>query len=133
LGHRHPPGGGRDRLPIPEFGKGRSLPSVIRSLRFAPRCSRFRSVLRETLQADPPPFAANQNGDIRRLEWLAAARAPQAAKQPQMRPRRREPIIPIRSEEHTSELQSLTNLVCRLLLEKKKTHNKTTRYHRLQT
>src|SRR5262249_59971859 len=28
-----------------------------------------------------------------------------------------------RSEEHTSELQSLTNLVCRLLLEKKK--NKT--------
>src|SRR5258706_10865307 len=28
-----------------------------------------------------------------------------------------------RSEEHTSELQSLTNLVCRLLLEKKKTQN----------
>src|SRR5258706_5467468 len=27
-----------------------------------------------------------------------------------------------RSEEHTSELQSLTNLVCRLLLEKKKLH-----------
>src|SRR5437016_6812961 len=27
---------------------------------------------------------------------------------------------PVRSEEHTSELQSLTNLVCRLLLEKKK-------------
>src|SRR4029077_21297669 len=29
-----------------------------------------------------------------------------------------------RSEEHTSELQSHWNLVCRLLLEKKKTHNK---------
>src|SRR5437016_6216254 len=29
-----------------------------------------------------------------------------------------------RSEEHTSELQSLTNLVCRLLLEKKKTTTK---------
>src|SRR5258706_11574736 len=29
-------------------------------------------------------------------------------------------IFPLRSEEHTSELQSLTNLVCRLLLEKKK-------------
>jgi len=27
----------------------------------------------------------------------------------------------LRLEEHTSELQSLTNLVCRLLLEKKKT------------
>src|SRR5437016_7201491 len=31
------------------------------------------------------------------------------------------PTTPVRSEEHTSELQSLTNLVCRLLLEKKKT------------
>src|SRR5262249_61135648 len=29
-----------------------------------------------------------------------------------------------RSEEHTSELQSLTNLVCRLLLEKKNTHQR---------
>src|SRR5256885_12889814 len=29
-----------------------------------------------------------------------------------------------RSEEHTSELQSPCNLVCRLLLEKKKTHKK---------
>src|SRR5438046_7243951 len=28
----------------------------------------------------------------------------------------------VRSEEHTSELQSLTNLVCRLLLEKTKKH-----------
>src|SRR3712207_8493441 len=30
------------------------------------------------------------------------------------------PLIPIRSEEHTSELQSRQYLVCRLLLEKKK-------------
>src|SRR5471030_3517838 len=30
---------------------------------------------------------------------------------------------PLRSEEHTSELQSLRHLVCRLLLEKKKTHS----------
>src|SRR5437016_10241711 len=30
------------------------------------------------------------------------------------------PNVLVRSEEHTSELQSLTNLVCRLLLEKKK-------------
>src|SRR5258706_8611994 len=29
-------------------------------------------------------------------------------------------LVEARSEEHTSELQSLTNLVCRLLLEKKK-------------
>src|SRR5262249_61358139 len=33
----------------------------------------------------------------------------------------RRQIVALRSEEHTSELQSLTNLVCRLLLEKKKT------------
>src|SRR2546430_6196068 len=32
--------------------------------------------------------------------------------------------VPIRSEEHTSELQSQSNLVCRLLLEKKKKINK---------
>src|SRR2546425_6345572 len=30
------------------------------------------------------------------------------------------PLPPVRSEEHTSELQSLAYLVCRLLLEKKK-------------
>src|ERR1019366_9764962 len=34
--------------------------------------------------------------------------------------RHRDQTITPRSEEHTSELQSLTNLVCRLLLEKKK-------------
>src|SRR5436309_16136256 len=32
--------------------------------------------------------------------------------------------LDIRSEEHTSELQSRENLVCRLLLEKKKKNNK---------
>src|SRR5256886_5164471 len=33
-----------------------------------------------------------------------------------------------RSEEHTSELQSQSNLVCRLLLEKKKKHLKNSRF-----
>src|SRR5258706_11567660 len=36
----------------------------------------------------------------------------------------------LRSEEHTSELQSLTNLVCRLLLEKKKNNNKVKSFNR---
>src|SRR5438046_10210729 len=36
----------------------------------------------------------------------------------------RELSFDTRSEEHTSELQSLTNLVCRLLLEKKKKKRK---------
>src|SRR5947199_3608471 len=34
----------------------------------------------------------------------------------------------VRSEEHTSELQSLRHLVCRLLLEKKKNKKKTNTY-----
>src|SRR2546425_7868013 len=34
--------------------------------------------------------------------------------------------LPKRSEEHTSELQSLAYLVCRLLLEKKKNNRKST-------
>src|SRR5256885_12770400 len=36
-----------------------------------------------------------------------------------------------RSEEHTSELQSPCNLVCRLLLEKKKKHGGSKRLHSL--
>src|SRR5260370_11272176 len=36
---------------------------------------------------------------------------------------RAEAVLEARSEEHTSELQSHLNLVCRLLLEKKKTIN----------
>src|SRR2546430_10111962 len=35
-----------------------------------------------------------------------------------------------RSEEHTSELQSQSNLVCRLLLEKKKNHIDIENWHR---
>src|SRR5688572_32231580 len=36
------------------------------------------------------------------------------------------PLVEVRSEEHTSELQSQSNLVCRLLLEKKNKHKKET-------
>src|SRR2546430_10298544 len=36
------------------------------------------------------------------------------------RPKKNGPPLALRSEEHTSELQSQSNLVCRLLLEKKK-------------
>src|SRR2546430_12621384 len=39
------------------------------------------------------------------------ARVPEGAPEP-------EPVPEVRSEEHTSELQSQSNLVCRLLLEK---------------
>src|SRR2546430_11199304 len=40
------------------------------------------------------------------------------------------PTWTIRSEEHTSELQSQSNLVCRLLLEKKKTTTHTAQTYR---
>src|SRR5258706_1943483 len=47
-----------------------------------------------------------QRGGLRRARRLARARARRG----------------VRSEEHTSELQSLTNLVCRLLLDKTKSN-----------
>src|SRR5438034_3840615 len=44
-------------------------------------------------------------------------------------PRVRETVLLQRSEEHTSELQSHSDLVCRLLLEKKKKKNKQSTRH----
>src|SRR2546430_5657779 len=49
-----------------------------------------------------------------------SATAPAGASGPRGRWRRRASSPRRRSEEHTSELQSQSNLVCRLLLEKKK-------------
>src|SRR2546425_8514476 len=47
-------------------------------------------------------------------------------KQPQgVSPKQPQGVSPKRSEEHTSELQSLAYLVCRLLLEKKKISSST--------
>src|SRR2546422_6943503 len=43
------------------------------------------------------------------------------------------PLAPVRSEEHTSELQSRLHLVCRLLLEKKKKQKKTHSHERQPT
>src|SRR6266536_4817393 len=54
----------------------------------------------------------------------APARAGSAIARPRLRTRRRPGIAPGRSEEHTSELQSRVDLVCRLLLEKKKKNKK---------
>src|SRR5579875_906594 len=42
-------------------------------------------------------------------------------------------FIPNRSEEHTSELQSHSDLVCRLLLEKKTSLRRTARKRRIRT
>src|SRR5438093_5415124 len=56
----------------------------------------------------------------RRLAVLYAGVRARPSRRDRERPQRRDAARAGRSEEHTSELQSLTNLVCRLLLEKKK-------------
>src|SRR4051812_49987284 len=56
--------------------------------------------------------------DQRRGPGRGATQRPRRAHQPTAPDRR--PHLGQRSEEHTSELQSHVNLVCRLLLEKKK-------------
>src|SRR5437899_7804909 len=50
--------------------------------------------------------------------FRSSGRALRRLRHPRRHRRRR--LLPRRSEEHTSELQSLRHLVCRLLLEKKK-------------
>src|SRR5262249_62183875 len=65
---------------------------------------------------DALPICDADRRDARRIDLLEDF---------SQRRRRRAPdvlevVLDQRSEEHTSELQSLTNLVCRLLLEKKK-------------
>src|SRR5262245_62288819 len=63
-------------------------------------------------------------------ESSSGLRAPEISSLASMPTRARTPLenpfrTRIRSEEHTSELQSLRHLVCRLLLEKKKKKNNT--------
>src|SRR5438132_2041769 len=77
-------------------------------------CSASRSV-------EPPrrtrsrssPARAHRSREHRRSRWWSAPRidAPEPVT-----------ISNVRSEEHTSELQSHSDLVCRLLVEKKKLH-----------
>src|SRR5690606_40321003 len=63
------------------------------------------------------------------VNWIWLARAlssnPHAPRRSATNAAARPPNMHWRSEEHTSELQSRENLVCRLLLEKKKTTNST--------
>src|SRR2546430_12314708 len=54
--------------------------------------------------------------------WLSCARRPRSCGRADRRSARQNEAA-ARSEEHTSELQSQSNLVCRLLLEKKNTYS----------
>src|SRR2546427_7101762 len=75
-----------------------------------------------TLFRSPREFHAPSGGlcpDRREKEYLAI--------RPECGPKSAVPVFGLgcsRSEEHTSELQSQSNLVCRLLLEKKKKKEK---------
>src|SRR5438046_6642882 len=72
------------------------------------------SALRSALPRDLHSFPTRRSSDLH-----VPARAEDAIRQAQRRVRLERAVEVHRSEEHTSELQSLTNLVCRLLLEKK--------------
>src|SRR5256886_6710449 len=85
-----------------------SLPAALRSQLPYPR-QQFR--IAAALVAPPRPDSA---------AWLPRPREPFDLLAPGTDGGRE---MRVRSEEHTSELQSQSNLVCRLLLEKKKQHN----------
>src|SRR5688572_31309689 len=76
-----------------------------------PYTTLFRSVVALAGQTAPAPSALTTAGQPAELSIRAAG---DNAVRVTLKP------ISFRSEEHTSELQSQSNLVCRLLLEKKK-------------
>src|SRR2546430_12645051 len=93
-------------------------------IRRPPRSTLFPyTTLFRSLREDPPVGAEDdQARTLRSTGKLAtdAAMAPQTSFPFREERHARFPTFLRRSEEHTSELQSQSNLVCRLLLEKKK-------------
>src|SRR5256885_7315251 len=84
-------------------------------IRRPPRSTLFpyTTLFRSVHARDARRRAGFRRGHVRLRVLPAVASASRPGKGPRTRP--------ARSEEHTSELQSPCNLVCRLLLEKKKT------------
>src|SRR5258706_5876057 len=77
-----------------------------------PYTTLFRSIQGVRIAPDVP--AAHPAFDVTPARYIAAIFTERGVAKPS------KAGWAARSEEHTSELQSLTNLVCRLLLEKKK-------------
>src|SRR5258708_21447801 len=82
-----------------------------------PYTTLFRSVARG-IDEQPSPALFLHVKEARRVQ----AELLLAPRQPSKRIEHGRPQSGVRSEEHTSELQSPDHLVCRLLLEKKKTY-----------
>src|SRR5947199_3303711 len=86
-------------------------------------------MIRRPPRSTPFPYTTLfRSGDRRQAEAdrLGARSRPTRWRDPaggRRGPARARGAAPARSEEHTSELQSLRHLVCRLLLEKKKINN----------
>src|SRR2546430_10178976 len=90
----------------------KSTPFPYRTLFRSPRVGLYPPKHEGTWQ--PKRACANFWAVVRRPSWKRNSAGTKLITSP--------PFLPkIRSEEHTSELQSQSNLVCRLLLEKKNT------------
>src|SRR5262245_4185472 len=107
---------------LPE-GAGRAL-----MLQACVQCHDFKSIVSQRKTADAwrrtvnemiwrgAPLLADEAGIL--TDYLAGAFGAGSASSSSIKPSAKTPAPKTRSEEHTSELQSLRHLVCRLLLEK---------------
>src|SRR5688572_32665050 len=96
-------------------------------IRRPPRSTLFpyTTLFRSALDPEAAPGRAEQeeparSGDARARPPRRAVAGQRRTRSPATRHHTTESVTSNRSEEHTSELQSQSNLVCRLLLEKKK-------------
>src|SRR5690606_16354695 len=109
----------REKLP--------SMPTIVHSP--TPGSQAARSAARSSAKAIAPALIRRDAAEARRFRRVAPAVVASISRPRAQRPRHRRArragrrsghASGNRSEEHTSELQSRENLVCRLLLEKKK-------------
>src|SRR3712207_8502902 len=95
-------------------------------IRRPPRSTLFpyTTLFRSTSCSDVPPEDGRRIWIAWMNNWGYAEQTPTGSWQGAMTLPRRFELARLRSEEHTSELQSRQYLVCRLLLEKKKKHKR---------
>src|SRR2546430_8327108 len=96
-----------------------------------PYTTLFRSRLQRWVRRDDDLVRASRGDGVHRREERVVVADFTARVEPFDGHRRQRQVDAHRSEEHTSELQSQSNLVCRLLLEKKNKHIISYYIHRL--